>query len=393
MLVAQVVTRFIAGAGGVALRGSLALQRAGYSIAILTADGGDLLGEAEGAGLQVVRLRHMRPEINPREDFLALNELRQALFRLRPAVVHTHSAKAGAIGRLAAHQLASAAIVHTFHGFPFHSFQRPWTRRGYIAAERRLGRITDRFLAVGSAVAAEAVRLRIAPPERVRTIASAIDPAIGRSTTQDRLVARARLSAVGVPDGVKLVGTVGRLDNQKAPRHMLEAITHLHPRDVHFAWVGGGPLQQEMEKRIIGAGLRGRFHLLGQRNDVGQLLPAFDVFAMASLYEGLPCAMVEAVMCGVPVVATSVNAVPEVVHPGRTGLLVPAARPELLGRAIAFLLDHPDEGRRMAAEARRLIGDRFQPDLLGADLDETYTRALTERALRPTRAVTEGLTA
>jgi glycosyltransferase involved in cell wall biosynthesis len=174
-----------------------------------------------------------------------------------------------------------------------------------------------------------------------------------------------------------VVGTVGRLDFQKAPTDMLDAFKRL-PHAVHFVWIGGGPLHDKVARAVASSGLGDRFHLLGERRDVAALLPALDVFAMASLYEGLPCSVVEAMTCGIPVVATAVNAVPEVVVPGRTGLLVPPARPEQLARAIQHLLDRPDLGGRMASAARSNLGDRFDTNVLGRDLEETYLSALSE---------------
>jgi glycosyltransferase involved in cell wall biosynthesis len=376
--VAQVVTRFIAGAGGVALRGAQALDRDRFSVTILSQDGGPLFAEAERAGLQVVRLRHMRPELSPSEDRRALNELKERLAEGGFEIVHTHSAKAGALGRLAAHRLGVPGIVHTLHGFPFHEFQSRIRRHAYIETERRLGRITDQFLAVGAAVAAEAIRLRIAPPERILTIASAIDP-VGLEPASPATRSAARL-LIGLPASAKVVGTVGRLDYQKAPADMVAAARGLTDADVRFVWVGGGPLQDSIQRSIDREGLASRFLLLGERDDVRRLLPAFDVFAMASRYEGLPCAVVEAIAAGIPVVATAVNAVPEVVIPGRTGLLVPPAAPDQLGRALAYLLYHPEEAAEMAVAARSALGDRFRPDELGRDLTDVYSRALGRTA-------------
>lgn len=371
--VAQVITRFIAGAGGVALRGALALDPARFAVTILSAPGGPLLAEAEQAGFEVVRLAHMRAEINPREDYRALGELLREMRARRFDVVHTHSSKAGALGRIAAHRAGVPAIVHTFHGFPFHSFQAWPLRTTYVQIEQRLGRITDRFLAVGGAVAADAVRLRIAPAERVRAIASAIDLDIPRLTTASRGAARRLL---GLAEDTPVIGTVGRVAPQKAPVEMLAAFEAIGRRDAVFLWIGDGPLMSRMRRLVERRGLSDRFLLLGERSDVASLLPALDVFALASHYEGLPCSLVEAMTCGVPAVATAVNAVPEVVVPGRTGLLVPPREPTLLGRAIAYLLDHPQEAVRMAEAARGQLGDRFDPAVLGRDLEETYELAL-----------------
>jgi glycosyltransferase involved in cell wall biosynthesis len=380
--VAQVITRFIAGAGGVALRGALALDPETYSVTILTASGGPLIAEAEGAGFEVVRLAHMRPEISPREDARALGELMAELRRGRFDVVHTHSSKAGALGRIAAHRVGVPAIVHTFHGFPFHNFQASPVRAAYVEIERRLGRITDQFLAVGGAVAAQAISLKIAPAERIRAIASAIDPNVTPLSPASRLAARRLLD---LPDDAQVVGTVGRLAPQKAPEDMVAAIDSIARSGAYCVWVGDGPEREKIQRLIDRKALGGRFLLLGERRDVGRILPAFDVFALASRYEGLPCSIVEAMTCGIPVVATAVNAVPEVVIPGRTGLLVPPGAPRLLGQAVAYLLDHPDEGARMASAAREQLGDRFEPSVLGRDLSETYTLARNTGALEVRR--------
>ena len=377
----MVVTRFIAGAGGVALRGALALDPNEYSVTIFSAPGGSLLAEAEQAGFKVVRLKHMRPELSPRQDPSALRELLHELGAGHFDVVHTHSSKAGALGRFAAHRVGVPAIVHTFHGFPFHDFQFGPVRAAYIAIERQLGRITDQFLAVGGAVAAQAISLRIAPTERVRTIASAIQLDIPPVSPSTRASAR-RL--MGLPDTAKVVGTVGRLAAQKAPQDLVAAIESMGRPDVYCVWVGDGPLREDITRLIERRKLTKRFLLLGERSDVAALLPGFDIFALASHYEGLPCSVVEAMTCGVPVTATAVNAVPEVVVPGRTGLLVPPGAPALLGKAIAYLMDHPSEGARMALAARVHIGNRFDPEILGRDLSETYQLALTD-SVRPVR--------
>ena len=368
------ITRFIAGAGGVALRGALALDPTRYSVTILAAAGGPLLAEAEKAGFEVVRLRHMVPVVSLRTDPQALRELTGELRKGRFDIVHTHSAKAGALGRIAAYRVGVPAIVHTFHGFPFHDFQLWPLRAAYIQIEKRLGRITDQFLAVGGAVAAQAINLRIAPAERIRTIASAIDLNIPPASPGNRAAARRLMD---LPDDALVVGTVGRLAPQKAPQDMVAAIAAMDRSNVYCVWVGDGPMREEVARLVERRNLANRFLLLGERRDVAALLPGFDVFALSSHYEGLPCSLVEAMTCGLPVVATAVNAVPEVVVPGRTGLLVPAAAPALLGRALAYLLDHPSEGSRMAAAARVQLGDRFDPEVLGRDLAETYEMALT----------------
>ncbi len=398
--VAQVITRMAAGAGGVALRGALALDPDRYDVTIVAGgvglDGtggdfadvrvgsdavrgapeGDLLAAAEAAGLGVMRVGSLVPQISPGRDRAALRTLQYLLESGHYDVVHTHSAKAGALGRIAAERVGSPRVVHTYHGFPFHQYQSPLRRRLYIEIERWLGQKTDAFLAVGTAIASEAIRRHLAPPDRIRTIPPAVDPIGYPPGTAARGHARQR---IGLAPGARIVGTVGRVDYQKAPDHWVDALAEVAADDVYGVWIGDGPLREKLLDRVRRRGLTDRFCFLGHRADVAELLPAFDVFALASRYEGLPCVLVEAIEAGVPVVATAVNAVPDLVVPGITGLLVPPGEPRLLGRAMRHLLDDPWGARRMADAARASLGEKYSAHTLGAVLDETYSADLPRR--------------
>ena len=365
--VAQVITRFMAGAGAVALRGALALDPGSYEVVFVTGEGDRLLRQARDAGLEVVLMPRLRSDIAPLDDRRALAELRSFLRGFD--VVHTHSSKAGVLGRTAAHRAGVGRIVHTFHGFPFHQFQSPLRRSAYIRIERRVGRYTDSFLAVGPAVAAEAITRGIAPPERVRTIGVGADMTAPAAKAGDRAEARRLL---GVPPGMRVVGTVGRLAFQKAPEDFIAALAALRRDDVFGVWIGDGELRRKAERLAARLGLAGRMSFTGERSDVAELLPGLDVFAMASRYEGLPCAIVEAMTAGLPVVATAVNAVPDVVVAGETGLLVPPGSPALLGRAIGYLLDNAAAAARLSATARDRLGEELTQHALGTVLDETY---------------------
>lgn len=372
MRVAHVVTRCIAGAGGVAVRGAIGLDPSRYESVLVTGtSSGRLLDQAREHGIEVVVVPELRSPLRPTEDLAALRRLRRLFGARQFDVVHTHSAKAGALGRVAAHSVGVPRVVHTIHGFPFHDFQGWAPHSAYVSIERRLARITDAFLAVGTNVAVEALRRGLAQPEQLHTIGPAVDPPSVWLSPQTR--ARAR-SLLDLPDDVLVVGTVGRLDYQKAPEHLLEAMSRLHHPAV-LVWVGDGELAATAARTAARLGITDRVRLLGHRDDVQQLLPAFDVFAMASRYEGLPCAVVEAQQCGIPVVATAVNAVPDVVIPGETGLLVPPARPDLMARALDHALGHPSQARQWATAARLHLGSRYDPATLADVLDVVYSGA------------------
>jgi glycosyltransferase involved in cell wall biosynthesis len=378
--VAHVVTRCIAGAGGVVVRGAVSLDPARYHSVIVTGTAeGPLLDEARRHGIDVVHVPELISPISLRADARALLRLVRVLRERHVEIVHTHSAKAGALGRVAARRAGAGLVVHTLHGFPFHDFQGRLSHLAYVEIERRLSKITDAYLAVGTGVAVEAIRRGLARPEQIHTIGPAVDPPTVPLTPETR--ARAR-SLLGLPPLAKVVGTVGRLDFQKAPEVLLDAIARLHNDRAVLVWAGHGELAEFAAQTIERLGLDDRARLLGNRQDVPRILPAFDVFAMASRYEGLPCVIVEAQQCGIPVVATAVNAVPDVVIPGETGLLVPPERPDLLASAIDYALDHPGEASRWAASARALLGSRYDPATLGEVLDQVYSRGRSGASVR-----------
>ncbi len=370
--VAHVTANFADGSGGITLREALALDER-YSSTILAPEDGSLFDRAEEAGLQVIRLHRMGRgrRVYPWADVEAFRELSEHLRAGEFDVVHTHAGRAGAIGRIAAHRLGECAVVHTLHGFPFNEFQSPVVRGCLRAVERRLGRITDYFVTDGTFVASEAVRQKIAQPERVRAVISPID-AVPPVSEAARREARQLL---GIPDGAKVIGTAARLAVQKSPLDMVRAFAALRRPDVYMVWLGDGVLRGKAERLIEEEGLGDRFLLLGDRDDVFRLLPAFDVFALSSLWEGLPCSVVEAMTCGIPVVATAVNSVPEVVISGKTGLVARPGDPASLSRALAYMLDHPAHAARMAEAARTQIRHQFRPDLLGRELMEVYELA------------------
>ncbi len=369
--VAAIITRLEGGAGVLALRGAKALDPDAYQVTIVTGSGDRLLAEAREAGLEVVAEPSLRAPVDPRSDLAALRRLGSLLRRRDFDVVHTHTAKAGALGRLAAHRAGVGRIVHTYHGFPFHEFQSRARRGAYVAVERRLGRITDLALCVGAGVAVEAVRRELIAPERIRTIGVAVDGGGSRLPARDP-AARARARhELGVPEQATVVGAVGRLTYQKAPEDFLAALCVLRRPRVVGVWVGGGELAGRIAS-LARAQPETPVILAGERADVPGLLPAFDVFALPSRYEGLPTAVVEAMICGVPVVATAVNAVADVVVPGVTGLLVPPQRPDLMAEAVGFLLDAPATAGRMALAARARLGDTYDVAALRAALAAAY---------------------
>jgi glycosyltransferase involved in cell wall biosynthesis len=370
--VATLITRLEGGAGVLALRGAKALDPDEFQATIITGSGKHLLDQAAAAGLEVIVEPALRTPIDPLSDLRALYALSTLLRRGRFDVAHTHTAKAGTLGRMAASRASVPRIIHTYHGFPFHEFQSRARRGAYVAIERRLGRLTDVALCVGTGVAVEAVRRLLIAPDRVRTIGVALEGALGADLPACAPGARDRARRLlGLPAAATVVGAVGRLTYQKAPEDFLAAMRQLARPGVIGVWVGGGELAARVS-RLASMQPAAPVIMAGERADVAEILPAFDVFALPSRYEGLPTAVVEAMVCGIPVVATAVNSVADVVIPGETGLLVPPQRPDLMADAVRYLLDRPAVAARMAVNAQARLGERFGEQALRDALAAAY---------------------
>jgi glycosyltransferase involved in cell wall biosynthesis len=369
--VLHVITRFIDGAGGNTLLSVLGADRTRYEVWVAGAPGGRLWDRAEHHGVTTVKLRRLREVVSPLNDFVVLIQLVRLIRRERFTVVHTHSSKAGFLGRLAAWLCRTPVIVHTIHGFSWHDFMSRRRRRAYLAFERLVRPMTDAFLAVSPEVAREAVEMRMAPPGTISVVPSAIelDKIPGRADPRVR-------AQLGIPADVPLVGTVGRFDFQKSPLdfvHMAGLVGASYPR-TRFVMVGEGELLEKARAEARRLGVDVTF--TGYRSDAASIAACFDVYVVSSLYEGLGRALSEALCSGTPVVATSVNGVVDMVEPGSTGLLAPPADPEALACNVAWLLEHPDEARRMGKAGRTRAQAVFEPATMCALIEQTYARLL-----------------
>ncbi len=336
--VALVFGRFEGGPARVALNGALALDPAEYEHTIVAAETGEPATWAEAAGIRVVRTR----------------DLVGVLAGGGYDVVHTHG---GTAGRLAAASAGITRIAHTWYRPP-----RP------TVGERRAARRTRAFLAVGSEIASRALRLGLATPERLRTIWPAVDLPSHHGSR-----ARAR-RLLGLPVGARVVGSVGPLRPATRPDVFARAIARL-PSNVYGVWADE-PYDASLMCRVTRQAAEhlggDRTRWLGHRDDIADLLPGFDVLAMTGRREGVPYVAVEATSAGVPLVGAATACMPDVIRAGETGLLTAPGDPGQLARAIAYVLDHPADARRMSDAALERLADRCDPRSLAATLREVY---------------------
>lgn len=295
----------------------------------------------------------------------------------RPDIVHTHSSKAGFLGRLAARLERVPAVIHTVHGWSFHDYMPRRQREVFTNVERLAARWTDRIVTVSELDRAKGLAAKIGSLEKYAVIHELNDLQPFLDTDDAPAASRARL---GLPPDAPVIGTVGRLSDQKDPTtfvHSAAGVCAEVPK-ARFVMVGHGPLRGPVERLIADLGLRDRFLLTGVRTDIPAILRAFDVFLLTSLWEGMPLVIPQAMACRVPVVASTADGNRELIRDGHNGLLVPPSSPGHFADAVVRLLHEQDLRDRIVDHGTRTAHDftlaRTIPQLETLYLDCVHRR-------------------
>jgi len=344
------------------------------------ADEGNMLEYAADHGVRPIVVPELGRSIHPWRDAVALWKIYRLMKDIRPWIVDTHAAKAGTLGRIAAHFAGVPVVVHTFHGHVLREYFGRFISWTFTRVERLLTRWTDRIIMVSRQGREELISFDVAPPERIEYIPlglelDRLDAGLGDGT-------RVR-AEWGLPGDVPLVGIVARLVPIKGHAEFIEAARLVLERhqDVRFVIVGDGQLRGQLEAMVRRLGLEQRIIFTGFRQDLENVFAALDILVLTSHNEGLPVTVIEAMTAGRPVVATDVGGVSELVEVGVTGFLVPDRNPAAAAERILYLLDHPDVGRRMGKEGRRRAVARFTKQRLVLDMLRVYDELLRSKGL------------
>ena len=343
-------------------------------------------------GIRMSHLPGLSPEIRPWDDLRALMALIRQIRRRRPDIVHTHTAKAGMLGRLAAilAMRPRPLIVHTYHGHVLEGYFGRAKTSFYRALERWLARRSDALIGVSSATVDDLVRLGIGDRSQFRVIPIGLDlDPFARASAADGQLFR---DEAGIRDGELLLTFVGRLVPIKRVEVLLRAVSHARDlgAPVRLAVVGDGELRPELEALAARLGITDAVFFAGYRGDMVPVAAAADIAVLSSDNEGTPVSLIEAAAAGKPAASTTVGGVPDVVLP-ECGVLTPPGDPMALGEAIASLVDDPGLRRSMGEHARRHVTERFAADRLVNDIGHLYeglireSRAMVEETGRPAR--------
>jgi glycosyltransferase involved in cell wall biosynthesis len=399
MRVMRIITRLnVGGPSYQAIFLTQRLQDAEFTSVLLAGNVGPSEGSMEplaaARGVQFTRVPGLGREISLKSDLPTVYHVYREIRRYRPQLVHTHLAKAGAVGRLAARLARVPAVVHTYHGHVFHGYFSKRKSAVLVRIERALARATDRIVVLGEAQEREILNYGVGRPDQMRRIPLGLELEPFLNAAQHASELRREL---GVGADVPLVGIVARLVPIKAHHLFLTAAREVARAlpDAQFLIVGDGELRADLELQARELGFRVVCHdgntsgeppasgptvrFLGFRDDLPRIYADLDVAVLCSLNEGLPVTIIEALAAGRPVVSTSVGSVADLVVPGHTGELVPSSRPEALAEAIRAQLDDRERALAMARNGREHVYPRLSVDRLEQDLRGLYRELIHAR--------------
>lgn len=353
------------------------------------ADMSDLL---LGSSADVTVINELGRALRPWHDAVALAKLLKLVAEFRPHIIHTHTAKGGVLGRVAG--LLSRRswgrerprVLHTFHGHVFEGYFSKMPSRAVVLAERRLAALSDRIVTLSETLRNDLVeRFRIAPPSKIEVVPLGLDLEPFRQTPRD---GRFRES-LGLSPDTCVVAVVGRLVPVKNHRLLLRTVRLIRDsghRNIVFLVVGGGELQKSLERETAELGISEQVRFLGWRRDLPAIYSGTDVVVLTSNNEGTPVSLIEAMAAGLPVVATNVGGVSDVVVDRRTGILVPAGSAETLAAALIPLASNREKRRSQGEAGRARALERFTKEKLVTRMSTLYEHLLA-RTVKPTHVV------
>ncbi len=341
---------------------------------------GSLMERVAESRVPVEVLGALRREIHPLRDPQSYFQIRRALARFRPDVVHTHSGKAGLLGRVAARSLGVPAIVHTVHGAPFHPYQGRGAQAFFRACERYAARRCDALVSVADAMTELMVSARVAPREKFTTIYSGMEVEPFLTAGEHRQRVRSQL---GYGDEHVVIGKIARLFHLKGHEYVVRAAQLIIARqpNVRFLFVGDGLLAESIRNQVRQARLEDYFQFTGlvPPRQIPELIAGMDILVHTSLREGLARVLPQALIAGKPVVSYDVDGAREVVIDDETGFLLPPRSIEPLAAALCRLAEDPALRDRLGSQGRARFTEMFRHERMTRELRSLYERLLTSR--------------
>jgi glycosyltransferase involved in cell wall biosynthesis len=391
MRIVHIITRLIlGGAQENTLITCQLLAERGHDVTLITGPAlgpeGELFNQTQGQKYQTIVIDPMRRAIEPVKDFIAYRQLKRLLIERKPDIVHTHSAKAGILGRYAAGTLQGRwaphrpGVVHGIHGLSFHRYQNPWVNRFYIAAERAVAKHTDYFVCVADAMTTQNKAAGIGVDKPYVTAYSAIDEdQFLRAIPQEQRSAFRRQYDIA-QDAIVLV-TIARLFMLKGHDYIIESAKDLSRRFPNVIWlfVGNGNLADVYKQQVRDLGLADRFRFTGLMppSQIPLAIQSSDILVHCSLREGLARTLPQAMLCSRPAISFDVDGAREVVNENTGRLIEPKNVPQLV-QACAELIADPSLRERLGRQGCESVRQKFAPDTMVDTIERVYNDVLRQ---------------
>ena len=390
MRIVHIITRLILGGAqeNTLITCKLLAQR-GHDVTLITGPAlgpeGELFEQTKGQKYKVIVIRELWRAIEPVKDFISYRKIKKYLRRLQPDVVHTHSAKAGILGRLAAYSLKVEAdnfripaVVHTIHGLAFHPYQSNWLNKFYIAIEKAAAKRTDFFISVADAMTNQSLAAGIGRPGQYVTAYSAIEEEdFLEPISQEKKIEFRR--KYGIAEDAVVFITIARLFMLKGHEYIIESAKQLSKRFANVVWlfVGDGNLAEDYKEQVRRVGLAERVKFTGllPPSQIPLAIQSSDILVHCSLREGLARALPQAMLCGKAVVSFDVDGAREVVNKN-TGRLIEPKNVEQLTAACAELAEDENLREQLGKAGMESVKEKFAPQTMVDKIEEVYNKLL-----------------
>ncbi|MFA5359222.1 MAG: glycosyltransferase family 4 protein [Patescibacteria group bacterium] len=339
---------------------------------------GELAKKLQEKNIRYVCLSHLKRAINPRHDFLVFWQIVKLIKQERPDIIHLNSSKISILGSLAAQFIrifairrlafhSQISIIYTVHGWVFNEDLPAWQEWFYKTAERFTAYFKDKIICLSEFEKNNTIKNNVAPTEKISVIYN------GREAI-DFLPREQAREKLGIPRDAFVIGAIGNLNKNKGYEYLIKAVKKLQILDfkLQIVIIGQGLEFNNLKSKILNLKLSDKIKIMGNIPDAAKLLPAFDLYVCSSVKEGLPYTILEAMQAGLPIVTTTVGAIPEVVTDKKNGLLVEPKNPQALAEKIQYLIDHPDVAKKLGEQAQEDVREKFSLERMVEETEKIY---------------------
>ena len=377
--ICYIITKLeLGGAQKVVLYTAQHLDKAKFESFIISGKGGILDKEASEKS-KLLLINSLVREVSPFKDLETLYEIYRILKREKPDIVHTHSSKAGILGRIAAKLAGVKTIIHTIHGYGFNETQSWYVKYLYVYIEKFCAFITDKLIAVSKEDIKKGLHYKIAEESKFTLIRAGIDTEFYKNYTLDINFKKSVIAGDAANPGAIqkpfLITTIGPFKPQKNLKDFIKSaeIVFQKTDNAYFIIVGDGEQRKELEELVSRLNLKDKVIFLGWRKDIADILYASDIFVMTSLWEGLPCTILEAMCCSKPIIANAVDGVKEIIEENKTGFKIKPYDFQCTAEKILYLLQNESVIAEMGKAAKISISKEFDINYAVKQQEELYT--------------------